>query len=357
MSNLNVQTFSDRPSAMRREDALDPEVIGAYIREHIQGLVGTPEIRQFRGGASNLTYQVDFGEQSYVLRTAPTGTKAKSAHNMEREYRIMQQLKPFFPKVPNMIAYCADENIIGRPFFVMEKLNGIILRANLPQGLDLPETDVRALCKNAIDQLIALHQTDPMQAGLNQFGKGEGYMRRQVEGWSERYQKAKTWNVPSFTKVMHWLQHNMPKQEHICFIHNDFRFDNLVLSPTHPQEILGVLDWEMATMGDPFMDLGNALAYWVQAGDDFVFKKFRRQPTHLPGMMTRKEVVAYYCTQTGQKVDNFAFYEVYGLFRLAAIVQQIYYRYYHGQTTNPAFRNMWVLAHYLRWRCGRVMSA
>jgi aminoglycoside phosphotransferase (APT) family kinase protein len=351
----NNATFSDQPSAMRREDALDPEVVGAYVREHVPGLAGVPVIRQFRGGASNLTYQLDFGQKAFILRTAPPGTKAKSAHDMGREYAIMDQIKPFFPKVPGMIAYCDDAALLGRPFYIMEKMEGIILRANLPRGLELSPEQVRQLCTNAIDTLIALHSIDPRQAGLQPFGKGEGYIQRQVDGWSDRYRRAKTWNVPGFERVMAWLQRHVPAQEHICLIHNDFRFDNLVLSPEFPSEIIGVLDWEMATLGDPLMDLGNTLAYWVQADDDFLFKKFRRQPTHLPGMLTRREVVAYYCQKTGHHPENFTFYEVYGLFRLAAIVQQIYYRYHHGQTTNPAFRHFWILGHYLHYRCRRLM--
>jgi aminoglycoside phosphotransferase (APT) family kinase protein len=349
--------FSDQPSNMRAEDALDSASIGAYMRTVLPALADDPVIRQFKGGASNLTYQLDFeGAQSFILRTAPLGTKAKGAHDMGREYRIMAQLKPHFPKVPAMVAYCEDAQLLGRPFYIMEKMQGIILRANPPKGLDMPKGTVRALCHHAIDQLVALHSLDVETTGLAAFGKGEGYVQRQIEGWTVRYTKAKTWNVPSFKKVADWLQTNQPAQSKACFIHNDFRFDNLVLAPDRPDQIVGILDWEMATVGDPLMDLGNSLAYWVQPDDDFLFRKFRRQPTHLPGMMTRRQVVEYYCSQTGHDPENFSFYEVYGLFRLAAIVQQIYYRYHHGQTTNPAFRFFWVLSHYLNWRCKRIMA-
>jgi aminoglycoside phosphotransferase (APT) family kinase protein len=154
---------------------------------------------------------------------------------------------------------------------------------------------------------------------------------------------------------MDYLKANVPSKEKTCFIHNDFRFDNVVLAANNPTEVTGVLDWEMATIGDPMMDLGNSLAYWVQANDDFVAKQTRRQPTHLKGMLTRQEVISYYCNQMGFDAKDFTFYEVYGIFRLAVIMQQIYYRYHHGQTTNPAFKNFWFLVNYMNWRCRRLI--
>ncbi|TBX24694.1 phosphotransferase, partial [Bowmanella sp. JS7-9] len=152
------------------------------------------------------------------------------------------------------------------------------------------------------------------------------------------------------------LAENMPASEHICLTHNDFRFDNVVLNPDNPTEVIGVLDWELATLGDPLMDLGNTLAYWVEADDDFLAQSTRRQPTHLPGMFTRKQVVEYYLQKTGRSAEDFTFYEVYGLFRLAVIAQQIYYRYHHKQTRNPAFKNFWIFVHYLLWRCKKAIK-
>ena len=196
---------------------------------------------------------------------------------------------------------------------------------------------------------------DYQKAGLSHLGKGSGYTQRQIQGWSERFTKAKTWNVPSGKFVMNWLTTNMPKDERICITHNDFRFDNVVLDANDYTKVLGVLDWELATLGDPLMDLGNTLAYWVEPDDDFLAQSTRRQPTHLAGMLTRKEVIAYYCKKMNITVDDFTFYEVYGLFRLAGIVQQIYYRYHHGQTNNPAFKNFWIFVHYLMYRCKKAI--
>lgn len=346
----------DRPQEVRSEDALDLAVIREFLRPHLPDLSGELRLQQFRGGASNLTYLLQFDNAEYILRCPPKGAKAKSAHDMGREFRIMEQLKPVYPYVPEMIAFCEDTALIGREFYVMEKLSGIIPRANLPKDLNLSREQTRELCLNVLDKLIELHQIDPEQAGLLQFGKGAGYAQRQIAGWSDRYRKAKTWNVPAARNIMDWLAANIPETERTCFIHNDFRFDNVVLDAEDPMQVIGVLDWEMATVGDPLMDLGNSLAYWVQADDDFVHKMLRRQPTHLPGMLTRKEVVAYYCDKMGFRAEDFTFYEVYGLFRLAVIVQQIYYRYHHRQTRNKAYRHFWFLANYLCWRCKRVIA-
>jgi len=272
-----------------------------------------------------------------------------------REYRIQKALRPVFPKVPEMLAACEDHDVIGSDFYLMERLEGIIPRASMPDGLELSENQTRELCRNAIDTLIELHSVDIESAGLDKLAKGAGYNRRQIDGWSGRFRKARTWNVMRGEKIMRWLADNTPDEVAIRLIHGDYRFDNLVLDADDPLEIIGVLDWEMATLGDPLMDLGNAMAYWVQADDDRIFRAFRRQPTHLPGMLTRREVVEYYCAKTGCAPENWAFYEVYGLFRLAVIVQQIYYRYHHRQTRNPAFKRFWLVANYLLWRCARVI--
>ncbi len=346
----------DQPKATRAEDALDVNAVSAFVKSHYPNAHGTLDIKQFLGGASNLTYQLNFENVSLILRTSPKGTKAKGAHDMAREFRIMERLKPSYVYVPQMIALCSDESVIGREFYVMEKISGIIPRANLPKALTLSETEVNMLCRNVIDTLIELHKVDIQSTGLHELGKGIGYCQRQVDGWSERYKKAKTWNVPSCNYVMDYLKANVPKQEKTCFIHNDFRFDNVVLDEHNPTKVIGVLDWEMATIGDPMMDLGNSLAYWVQADDDFVAKQTRRQPTHLKGMFTRKEVIQYYCAQMGFDAKDFTFYEVYGLFRLAVIMQQIFFRYHHKQTTNKAFKNFWLLVNYMNWRCKRLTA-
>ncbi len=340
---------------MRAGEELDIAKVDAWLKGRVPELAGSPEVTQYSGGASNWTYRLRYESHDLVLRRPPEGTKAKSAHDMGREYRIQAALRPVFPLVPKMIAFCDDPSVIGCEFYVMRRLDGMILRKNPPRDLVLTPDQTRRLCLNVIDTLIALHRVDVTAAGLENFGKGAGYARRQIEGWSDRYRKARTWNVPRFERIMAWLAEHTPEDTTTCVIHNDFRFDNVVLDPQDPTRVIGVLDWEMATLGDPLMDLGNALAYWVQADDDFFIRSLRRQPTHLPGMLTRREVVDCYTEKTGRRADNWAFYEVHGLFRLAVIAQQIYFRYQRGESKNPAFRNFWLFVTYLGWRCGRLI--
>jgi aminoglycoside phosphotransferase (APT) family kinase protein len=340
---------------MRPGEELDAARVDGWLKARVAGLAGTPEVTQYTGGASNWTYRLRYPSHDLVLRRPPAGTKARSAHDMGREYRIQKALKPAFPLVPPMVAFCDDASVIGCDFYVMERLDGLIPRRDLPPSVAWTPETTRALCLNVIDTLLALHRVEPGAVGLEGMGKGPGYARRQVEGWCERYDRARTWNVPRFTKVKDWLKAYIPDDVAACVIHNDFRFDNVVLDPAEPTRVVGVLDWEMATVGDPLMDLGSALAYWVQADDDPLIRALRRQPTHRAGMLTRREVVEYYCERAGRPAGHWTFYEVFGLFRLAVIVQQIYYRYHHGQTRNPAFRRYWVLANYLDWRCRRII--
>jgi aminoglycoside phosphotransferase (APT) family kinase protein len=338
-------------------EELDVAAVDGWLKAQLPSLQGTPRIAQCSGGASNWTYRLDYANDCLILRRPPEGTKAKSAHDMGREYSIQKALKPVFPYVPEMRAYCVDASVVGAEFYAMQCIDGIIPRKNMPRGLELTREQVRTLCTNALDVLISLHAVDYRAAGLESIGAGAGYIKRQIDGWCKRYADARTWNVPRGTKIMGWLQEHMPAQERICVIHNDFRFDNLVLDTGDPTRVIAVLDWELATLGDPLMDLGNSLAYWVQADDDLISQSTRRQPTHLPGMLTRREVVEYYVSKTGFQAENLGFYEVYGLFRLSGIVQQIYYRYFKRQSRNPSVKNFWLIVHYLHWRARKIMRA
>jgi aminoglycoside phosphotransferase (APT) family kinase protein len=350
-------TGQQADGAQRPGEELDLDALGTWLTAQVPGLGGKPEVTQYSGGASNWTYRLWYPEHDLVLRRPPAGTKARSAHDMGREYRIQRALQPVFPWVPEMIAYCDDPRVIGAEFYVMKRVPGVVLRRRVPAQITIDRLTARALCDRAVDLLVALHQVDPEAAGLTTIGKGAGYPQRQIQGWSDRYRKARTWNVPRFSKVMDWLATNTPADVATCVIHGDYRIDNLVLDPAEPSHILGVLDWEMATIGDPLMDLGNSLAYWVQANDDLLARMTRRQPTHLPGMMTRSELVDTYCERAGRdRPANWVFYEVYGLFRLAVIAQQIYYRYHHRQTRNPAFKHFWIAVSYLQWRCRKLIE-
>ncbi len=346
-------------SAVRDEDSFDVEAVRDWLAGQGCVLTGDIEMRQFGGGASNLTYSLRTGDADLILRRPPAGQKAKGAHDMGREYRIQAGLAEVFPLVPRMVAHCDDESVIGSEFYVMRRVDGLIPRRDLPEGVSLSEEEARRLCTNALDVLISLHDIDVSATPLAPMDKGEGYVARQVGGWSTRFRNARTPDVgaPEHVErseaVMAWLDEHQPADVAHCLIHNDFRFDNLVLSREDPTRPIGVLDWEMATVGDPLMDLGGTLAYWVRDDDDEFFRQFRRQPTNLPGMLSREEVVDYYCAARGIDMDpgRWRFYEVFGLFRLAVIAQQIYYRYYHRQTTNEAYAIFGPAARYLEGRC------
>lgn len=330
--------LTDSSTRIRTGEELDAGAVDGYLKTKVPGLTGKPVISQFPGGASNLTYLIEYPGIELVLRRPPFGHKAKSAHDMGREYRIINQLKSAFPYCPGTYAHCTDESVIGSEFYVMERVKGIILRSDLPPELNFTVEGTRTLCHSFIDKLVELHKVDYNACGLGDLGKPQGYVQRQISGWCERYDKALTPDAPHWQLVKDWLKANMPGDSPApSLVHNDYRFDNVMLDPADPMKIIGVLDWELTTLGDPLMDLGNSLAYWIEADDPAPVQLMRRQPSHAPGMLTRREWVDYYAERSGIQIDNFDFYYTYGLFRLAGIVQQIYFRYYHGQTRDKRF--------------------
>jgi len=364
---------ADETRPVREEDSFDIDRAATWLRDHASEawrdrLAGTPDVRQFPGGASNLTYSLRYPDADLILRRPPGGVKAKGAHDMGREHRIQQALAPVFPLVPEMVAHCDDASVIGLPFYVMTRVDGVIPRREL--GLDLTAEQTSTLCGNVWDVLVRLHSVDVDTAGLRSLGKGDGYVGRQVSGWTTRLANAATDDLGEWSDITAWIDANQPADVASCLIHNDFRFDNLVLTPSgkpfeplaslapqEPPEVVAVLDWEMATLGDPLMDLGGSMAYWVQDDDDEFFRQFRRQPSNAPGMWTREQIVEHDCERMGFEVspEQWRFYEVFGLFRLAVIAQQIWYRYYHRQTTNEALARFGPAVGYLEQRARAVI--
>jgi len=328
----------DEPIEIREGEELNNRKVEEFLRDTIAGLEGEFLIKQFPSGFSNLTYLIRVGEKEMILRRPPFGKKAKTAHDMSREYKILNALHPVFQYAPKPLAYSENPDVMECPFYVMERIPGIILRKDLPEWLSLKSEEAGSLCENFIRILNQLHCIDYKKIGLDEYGKPEGYVKRQVEGWSSRYRDAKTDDAPDYEKVIEWLHEKMPAEsKRPGIIHNDYKFDNVVLNPDNPLEIVGILDWEMSTIGDPLMDLGSSLSYWVDRNDSPEHQLTRMMPTTEEGMMTRKELVDYYLKLSGRKIDTIDFYFCFGLFKLAGIAQQIYYRYYHGQTKDKRF--------------------
>ena len=338
---------------VRDEDAFDVDALTAWLAERGEGPV--TEVQQFRGGASNLTYLVRTDAKDLILRRPPSGKKAAGAHDMGREHGIQAALQPVFPYVATMVGHEPDESVLGSEFYVMEKVPGLILRQDLPEPLAPEEAD--ALCGRVLDVLVALHSVDVASVPeLAALGKGEGYVGRQVRGWIRRLDGSRTEDTGDWSDVLAWIEEHQPADVGQVLIHNDYRLDNLVLD--EDLQVRAVLDWELATVGDPLMDLSSKIAYWVEADDDDLFQLFRRQPSNAPGMWTRREWVDRYCARTGYAPSerDLVFYEVFGLFRLAVIAQQIWYRYVNKQTTNESYALLGQVVSYLEQRCRRLVT-
>ncbi len=318
-----------------------------FLRSHFPAEAGTLVVRQFPSGHSNLTYSVYLGEREFVLRRPPFGSKVKTAHDMSREFRVLSKLHPAYSPAPKVLLYCDDDSILGAPFYVMEPVRGIILRRNLPQGLEFPAGTARRLSESFLDNLALLHSLDYAAIGLADLGKPQGYLERQVRGWTERYYDSKTHDYSEVEKISAevekisaWMAEHVPSTREAALIHNDYKYDNVVLDPNDLTKVVGVLDWEMCTIGDPLSDLGAALAYWVDAQDPEELQKIRWGPTTVPGSMTRTQLLHRYAQATGRDVSNMDFYLTFARFKIAVIIQQIYYRYHVGLTKDERFASM-----------------
>jgi aminoglycoside phosphotransferase (APT) family kinase protein len=332
--------FQDKPTSIRPGEELDISKLEPFLRTHFPDEKETFSVAQFPSGHSNLTYSVQLGNRQMVLRRPPFGSKVKSAHDMGREFHVLSKLHDAYPPAPKVLLYCDDGSVLGAPFYLMEPIHGIILRRDPPRGVAFTADTAHSLCESFIYNLARLHSIDHTAIGLADLGKPQGYLERQVRGWIERYHGSKTHDLPEVEGISHWMQKNLPSANDVALIHNDYKFDNVVLDSEDLTRIIGVLDWEMCTLGDPLSDLGTALAYWVEADDFDDLQKLRWGPTNYPGSMTRDELVQRYARATGRDVSNMVFYVVFARFKVAVIVQQIYYRYHVGLTRDPRFAAM-----------------
>jgi aminoglycoside phosphotransferase (APT) family kinase protein len=333
-------SFVDQPAAIRPGEELPLLPLESFLLKSFPGSTGPLGVAQFPSGHSNLTYLVHLGDREMVLRRPPFGSQVKTAHDMGREFRVLSKLHAAYPAAPRVLLYCDDLSILGAPFYVMERLCGIILRKDPPAALNFCPEIARALSESFIDNLACLHSIDYRAIGLGDLGKPQGYVERQVRGWIERYHASQTHNLNEVEKISGWLNQHLPAASQAALIHNDYKYDNLVLDPANIPRVVGVLDWEMSTIGDPLSDLGTALAYWVDASDSLELQNIRTCPSNYPGSLTREELVERYTLTTGRDVSSMQFYLAFARFKVAVIYQQIYYRYQQGLTQDPRFASL-----------------
>jgi aminoglycoside phosphotransferase (APT) family kinase protein len=332
--------LTDKPANTRIGEELNVEKLEPYLRATFPTEFGPLQVQQYPSGHSNLTYAVRLGERDLVLRRPPFGSKVKSAHDMSREFRVLAKLHAVYPPAPEVLAFCDDADILGAPFYLMQPIHGVILRKNLPPEINLSPEKARRLNESLVDNLVALHHVDYAKAGLGDLGKPEGYLARQVRGWIDRYHNSGTHDHPEVEKIAGWLERNMPEAQSAALIHNDYKFDNVVLDAADITQIKGVLDWEMATLGDPLTDLGTTLAYWANQNDSEDLKQNLSDVTTQTGSMSREEVAQYYAKSTNADLEHIAFYLAFARFKLAVIVQQIFYRYHQGLTRDARFAGL-----------------
>lgn len=319
-------------------EELDLYRLNKFLQEEWPAFGEILEVLQFPGGFSNLTYLLSTKDKQYVLRRPPFGANIKSAHDMSREFDVLNLLYQTYKKIPAPLFYYDHDDVIGAPFYIMERVKGIILRDKPPENITLTPDWMELISRASVVNLVELHQLDIHNTGLVDLGKPEGYVQRQVEGWINRYHNARTDRIKSIEKIIKWIPENMPDSYQASFIHNDYKYDNIVLNPDKMDEIIAVLDWEMATVGDPLMDLGTTLAYWAEPGDNDLLKPFNL--TWLPGNLNRESVVDLYLSERKPATADILFYYVFGCFKVAGIVQQIYARYKKGHTNDPRFKNL-----------------
>jgi aminoglycoside phosphotransferase (APT) family kinase protein len=330
----------DQTTTVRPGEELDLAKLEPFLRAHFPNESGELIVRQYPSGHSNLTYSLQLGSREMVLRRPPFGSKVKTAHDMGREYRVLSKLHAHYPPAPHVLLFCDDLSVLDAPFYLMDPIRGVILRRDVPPDVNFSPETARRVSESFLDNLALLHGLDYNAVGLADLGKPQGYLERQVRGWIERYHGSKTHDIPEVETISNWIQKHMPSSSGAALIHNDYKYDNVVLDPHDLTRIIGVLDWEMCTIGDPLTDLGSALAYWVDASDPPEVLETRWGPTAYPGSLTRAQLVQRYTLKTGRDVSEMVFYLVFARFKIAVIVQQIYYRYHQGLTHDERFATM-----------------
>lgn len=330
--------------AVRVGEELNYEQVEQFLREHFT-LPNQPiEIEQFGSGHSNLTYLIKCGVMEFVLRRPPLGPVVAKGHDMQREFTILSSLHPFFHAVPKAYEFSDDLTVVGSPFLLMERRKGIVLDTAFPAHIPYTPQLGQRISEKMVDTLVQLHAINYKETALATMTKPEGFMERQVLGWIERYEKAKTDSIAEVEELKSWLVANIPSSSEATIIHYDFKLNNMMFSDDF-QEVTGLFDWEMTTVGDPLADLGVAMSYWIQSDDPPILSHALGKPpvTILDGFYTRDEFVQAYANKSGRDITNFDFYLTFAYFKLAVIGQQIYARYKKGQTQDPRFAQLGML--------------
>lgn len=331
----------DETIDVRADEQFDAAALAGYLQGKLLGAEGDPVIRQFAGGAANLTYQLDYGETVYVLRRPPLGPVAPRSHDMGREYRVLLGVHPVYPPAPEAYLFCDDPSVIGSEFFVMERRYGTVVRRTMPESYREMAGAPRQLGEALVDALAALHAIDYDVIGLSDLGEPSGFIERQVGGWHRRWEAAKADDLPAMEQAYTWLAAHIPVTGDHSLVHNDFKLDNCMFAADDPGALVAVFDWDMATLGDPLSDLGGLLAYWVEPTDPDGIKAFSPMPSGVAGFPSRVELVERYAERSGRDVSAVDFYHALGLYRLAVILAQIYIRWERGQTRDERFAGMW----------------
>jgi aminoglycoside phosphotransferase (APT) family kinase protein len=325
---------------VRTGEELDVEALRTYLNTALGSEGSSVEIRQFPGGHSNLTYLIRYGSNEFVLRRPPVGPVAPTAHDMPREYKLLKAVHPLFPLAPKPILLCENADVIGVPFYLMERRRGVIVRSSVPPSIGVNSSVRRGVSEAVVETLVKLHAVEIQDSGIVQLGKPIGFVGRQVDGWAKRWERSKTGDLSQMEEVIQWLRVRVPVDdgEAATIVHNDFKLDNVMLDEQEPTRVVAVLDWEMATVGDPLIDVGLFLAYWTMKGTES--NNSLRAITHGPGWLTREEIIDLYEKATGRNLSHIVFYETFARFKVAVVIQQIYFRYVRGQTRDERFANL-----------------
>lgn len=360
--------FMEEAKAVRKGEEIDIDRLRTYLKGQPDLPDGEIDVAQFPAGSSNLTYLIRLGEEEFVLRRPPFGNTVKSAHDMQREFDVLTKLSAVYEPAPRPLLFCKDQSVIGSEFYLMERRQGLIIRGKIPgthelgvppsggntAGEEPPEGGIQnarsqadlletsqvfrtEVCRSFIQNLADLHSLGLRDANLETLGKPVGYNQRQVEGWTNRYFAAKTDEVPELENAIKWLNENTPAESGASLIHNDYKFDNIMLDPSDLTKVTAVLDWEMVTVGDPLMDLGTTLGYWMSRDAPEWLLDMPFNPRVLMENITRQELVDMYAKSQGRAVPDMLFYYTFGTFKIAVIAQQIYARYVRGFTRDARF--------------------